>query len=107
MEALVSGILASLTWAGLVWLSPAQQMPSPKTWLGGFILFFLLNSGLWLLLNLFNLKLWLLWLVVLLLANGLLSSRLPTPIPNLWRNIVHPAIVTGMVFLLAGALGAI
>jgi len=106
-EAIACGVIASLTWAGLVWLSPEPTISEGRTWLWGMALFAMVNGSLWSVLSLLNWKFLWLWIIVFGAVNAIASGSLPTQIPPLWSRLWHPLGITTMTILLAGSLGAV
>jgi len=106
-EAIACGVMAGLTWAGLVWLSPEPVIGERRTWLWGIALFALANGLGWLLLSLLNWRFLWLWIAVFAPINAIASRSLPTQIPIWWASVWHPLVITTMTILLAGSLGAV
>ncbi len=106
-EAIACGGIASLTWAGLVWLSPEPAIGDRRTWFLGIALFAIANALGWCLLSLMNWRFLWLWILVFALINAIASGSLPTQIPPWWSRLWHPLAITTMTILLAGSLGAV
>jgi len=106
-EAIACGVIASLTWAGLVWLSPEPAIGEGRTWLWGMMLFATLNGLVWGVLSLLNWKFLWLWIIVFGTVNAITSGSLPTQISPWWSRLWHPLAITTMTILLAGSLGAV
>ncbi len=107
VEAIACGVIASLTWAGLVWLSSETPIAEGRTWWVGIGLFAVVNSLVWVVLSLLNWKFLWLWIIVFGAVNGSISRSLPTKIPSWWAGLWHPLAITTMTILLAGSLGAV
>lgn len=109
-NAIACGLLASLTWLGLVWMSPNRPIESGKGWVQGVGTVAIANILIWLVLAGLNLRLIPLWAVIFLIVNAAIA-RLIFPlcegirIPNIWALIVHPVAIAGMSVLLGGAVG--
>jgi hypothetical protein len=106
-EAIACGVIASLTWAGLVWLSPELPIQQGRTWIVGIGLFATVNALAWIVLSLLNWKFLWLWTIVFAVVNAIASRSLPTQIPPWWASLWHPLAITTMTILLAGSLGAV
>ncbi|MEE3715969.1 hypothetical protein V2H45_04315 [Tumidithrix elongata RA019] len=110
-DAIACGVLAALTWAGLVWMSPAQPIQQRLGWLQGIGSVAIANLALWLILVGIGSKLIPVWVIVLFGFNALIG-KLVFPyfgniqIPTLWSVVIHPAAIALIVVLLGGALGA-
>ena len=109
-NAIACGLLASLTWLGLVWMSPNRPIESGKGWVQGVGTVAIANILIWFVLAGLNLRLIPLWAVIFLIVNAAIA-RLIFPlcegirIPNIWALIVHPVAIAGMSVLLGGAVG--
>ena len=110
MDAIACGLLASLTWLGLVWMSPDRPIESGKAWVQGVGIVAIANILVWLALAGLNLRLIPLWIVIFLVVNAAIA-RLVFPlcegikIPHIWSLVIHPVAIAGMSVLLGGAIG--
>jgi hypothetical protein len=111
-DAIACGLLSSLTWSGLVWMSPSSPVPMAEGWLQGIGITAITNMLLWLLLS--GLKPgFLLWLIFFFVCNVLVGILLNSSvckhinIPNVWALGIHPGAIAVMNVLLGGAMGAI
>ncbi|CAN1209854.1 DUF1761 domain-containing protein [Tumidithrix helvetica PCC 7403] len=111
-DAIACGVLAALTWAGLVWMSPAQPIQKSLGWLQGIGSIAIANLAIWLILVGIGLKLIPIWILVFFGFNALLG-KLVLPyfgniqIPALWSVLIHPAAISLIITLLGGALGVV
>jgi len=110
MDAIACGLLASLTWLGLVWMSPDRPIESGKAWVQGVGIVAIANILVWLALAGLNLRLIPLWVIIFLIVNAAIA-RLVFPlcegikIPHIWALVIHPVAIAGMSVLLGGAVG--
>ena len=110
MDAIACGFLASLTWLGLVWMSPDRPIESGKAWVQGVGIVAIANILVWLALAGLNLRLIPLWIIIFLVVNAAIA-RLVFPlcegikIPHIWSLVIHPVAIAGMSVLLGGAIG--
>jgi len=109
-DAIACGLLASLTWLGLVWMSPDRPIESGKSWVQGVGTVAIANILLWLVLSVLGLRLIPLWAIVFVIVNAAIA-RLIFPlcegikIPNIWALLIHPIAIATMSVLLGGAVG--
>ncbi|BBC26032.1 hypothetical protein [Pseudanabaena sp. ABRG5-3] len=109
-DAIACGLLAGLTWLGLVWMSPDRPIESGKAWVQGIGAVAIANILIWLALAIINLRLIPLWAIVFLIVNAAIA-RLVFPlcdgikIPTIWALVIHPIAIAGMSVLLGGAVG--
>ncbi|PZO43708.1 MAG: hypothetical protein DCF19_03505 [Pseudanabaena frigida] len=109
-DAIACGLLSSLTWMGLVWMSPARPITSGKGWVQGVGTVAIANAFIWILLTVSGLRLIPLWAIVFAIVNASIA-RLVFPlyegisIPNIWALLIHPFAISVMIVLLGGAVG--
>jgi hypothetical protein len=111
VDAIVSGVISALTWAGLVWMSPGTQVLTAVAWLQGIGTIAAVNFGLWLIFAGFlsHLAFW----VILFFSVNLLISWFGLPrfpsinAPGVGTIVVQAGLIAVMNVLLAGALGVI
>lgn len=109
-DAIACGFLASLTWLGVVWMSPYRPIESGKGWVQGVGTIAIANILIWLTLAALNLRLIPIWAIVFLIVNAAIA-RLVFPlcegikIPSIWALVIHPVAIAGMSVLLGGAVG--
>lgn len=109
-DAIACGLLAALTWTGLVWMSPSRPITSSNAWLQGAGIVAIANAFIWVILAGLNLRLILLWIISFLIINAAIA-RLLFPlcqgikIPNIWALLIHPVAIASMSILLGGAVG--
>jgi hypothetical protein len=111
-DAMTCGILAALTWMGLVWMSPNRPIQSGQAWVQGVGTVATTNIVAWVLLVTLNLRSLPIWAVVFLLINIAIAGLLfplyeGIQIPKLWALLIHPLVIAIMTVLLSGAVGAI
>lgn len=110
INAIACGLLASLTWLGLVWMSPDRPIESGKGWVQGVATVAIANILIWFALVGLNLRLIPVWVIVFLAVNVAIA-RLVFPlcegirIPTIWGLVIHPVAIAGMGVLLGGAVG--
>jgi hypothetical protein len=111
-DAIACGLLASSTWAGLVWMSPDQPIQKAVGWLQGFGSVAIANLALWLILVGTGFRLLPVWGLLFFGFNAVIG-KLVFPyyeniqIPALWAVLIHPAAIALIIVLLGGALGVI
>jgi hypothetical protein len=111
-DAIACGVLAGLTWAGLVWMSPDRPIQTNVGWLQGVGSVAIANLAVWLILSVLGLKMIPVWILLFFGFNALVG-RMVFPyydtiqIPVLWAVLIHPAAIAAIVILLGGALGVI
>jgi hypothetical protein len=110
IDAIACGLLAGLTWLGLVWMSPDRPIESGKAWIQGVGIVAIANILVWLILAGLNLRLIPLWVIIFLIVNAAIA-RFGFPlcegikIPNIWALVIHPIAIAGISVLLGGAVG--
>ncbi|PZU97773.1 MAG: hypothetical protein DCE90_06750 [Pseudanabaena sp.] len=110
LDAIACGVLAAITWAGLVKMSPHQPISSLKALGQGSGSIAIANIFVWLSLVGLNLRWIPLWAFCFLMVNAAIA-RLVFPlfegiqIPLVWSVIIHPVVIALMTILLAGAIG--
>lgn len=109
-DAIACGLLASLTWLGLVWISPDRPISSGRAWVQGVGIVAITNIFTWIALVGLNLRLIPVWVISFLLMNAAIA-RLAFPlcegiqIPLIWAIVIHPILISAMGILLGGAVG--
>ncbi|MBD2176573.1 hypothetical protein H6F42_06550 [Pseudanabaena sp. FACHB-1998] len=109
-DAIACGLLAALTWLGLVWMSPERPIESGMAWVQGVGTVAVSNTFVWIVLAGFNLRLIPLWAFIFLVVNAAIAHLVfplfaGIKIPNIWSLIIHPLAIAGMCVLLGGAVG--
>lgn len=109
-DAIACGVLASLTWAALVWMLPNTFVDSAKAWMQGGFLVGAANIFVWLALIGLNLRWIPLWVFCFLMINAAIA-RLVFPlceglqIPIVWSVLIHPIVIALITVLFGGAIG--
>ncbi|OIP70470.1 MAG: hypothetical protein AUK48_13700 [Oscillatoriales cyanobacterium CG2_30_44_21] len=109
-DAIACGLLAALTWAGLVKMSHYQAISSPQAWVQGASTVAIANIFVWLTLVGSNLRWIPIWAFCFLMINAAIA-RLVFPlidgiqIPRVWSLLIHPVAIALMTILLGGAIG--
>jgi hypothetical protein len=109
-NAIACGLLAALTWMGLVWMSPNRPIASGKGWLQGIGIVAITNAFIWIVLAGLNLRLISVWAVSFLVVNAAIAYFVfplfaAIKIPNIWALVIHPLAIAAMSVLLSGAVG--
>jgi hypothetical protein len=109
-DAIAYGFLSSLTWMGLVWMSPDRPIGSGRAWVQGVGIIAISNILIWLILAWSNLRLIPLWAICFLLINSAIAGWIfaiceDIKIPKIWALLVHPLAIATMGILLGGATG--
>jgi len=109
-NAIACGLLTSLTWMGLVWMSSNRPISSGRGWVQGIGVVAISNSLLWMVLASLNLRLIPVWAVSFLLVNAAIAHLLfpfcdQIKIPSIWGLLIHPVAIAVMGVLLGGAAG--
>ena len=109
-HAIACGLLAALTWMGLVWMSNNRPIASGKGWVQGIGIVAISNTLLWMILASLNLRLIPVWAVSFLLVNAAIAHLLfpfcdQIKIPSIWGLLIHPMAIAIMAVLLGGAVG--
>ena len=109
-DAIACGLLAALTWMGLVWMSPNHPIESGKAWVQGVALVAISNIFVWIALVGLNLRWVPLWGLSFLIINVAIASLLfplceGIKIPQIWALVFHPLAIATMSVLLGGAVG--
>ncbi|MEA5489385.1 MULTISPECIES: hypothetical protein [Pseudanabaena] len=109
-DAIACGLLAALTWIGLVWMSPNRPIESGKAWVQGGGLVAIANIFVWIALVGLNLRWVPLWAICFLIINTAIASLVfplceGIKIPRIWAVVIHPLVIAGMGVLLGGAVG--
>jgi hypothetical protein len=109
-NAIACGLLAALTWMGLVWMSNNHPIASGKGWVQGVGIVAIANTLLWMILASLNIRLIPVWAVSFLLVNAAIAHLLfpfcdQIKIPSIWGLLIHPMAITIMAVLLGGAVG--
>jgi len=110
LDAIACGLLAALTWMGLVKMSPHQPINSLRAWGQGGGIVAIANIFVWLSLVGLNLRWIPLWAFCFSMINATIA-RLVFPlfeeiqIPLVWSVIIHPVAIAVMTILLGGAIG--
>jgi hypothetical protein len=109
-NAIACGLLTSLTWMGLVWMSSNRPIASGKGWVQGIGIVAIANAFVWMSLAALNLRLIPVWAVSFLIVNAAIAHLLfplcdQIKIPNIWGVFIHPVAIATMSVLLGGAMG--
>lgn len=109
-DAIACGLLAALTWMGLVWMSPSRPIESGKDWVQGVSIVAISNIFVWIALVGLNLRWIPLWAFCFLGINAAIASFVfplceGIKIPNIWALFMHPLAITTIIVLLGGAVG--
>ena len=72
-DVLACGLLASLTWLGLVWMSPDRPIGSGQAWVQGVGIVAIANMFIWIALVGLNLRLIPVWVISFLLMNAAIA----------------------------------
>ncbi|MEY3305412.1 MAG: hypothetical protein ACK5RE_15145 [Pseudanabaena sp.] len=109
-DAIACGLLAALTWMGLVWMSPNHPIESGKAWVQGVGMVAIANIFVWIALVGLNLRWVPLWAICFLIINVAIASLLfplceGIKIPRIWALVIHPLAIATMSILLGGAVG--
>ncbi len=109
-DAIACGLLAALTWMGLVWMSPNHPIESGKAWVQGVGIIAIANIFVWIALVGLNLRWVPLWAICFLLINAAIALVIfplceGIKIPNAWAFGIHPLAIATMIVLLGGAVG--
>ena len=109
-HAIACGLLTSLTWIGLVWMSKDRPIASGRGWVQGIGIVAISNTFLWIVLSSLNLRLIPVWAVSFLLVNAAIAHLLfpfceQIRIPSIWGLLIHPMAIATMGVLLGGAVG--
>ncbi|MFZ4555113.1 MAG: hypothetical protein ACOYN8_01880 [Pseudanabaena sp.] len=109
-HAIACGLLTSLTWMGLVWMSSNRPIASGRGWVQGVGLVAIANTLLWMILASLNLRLIPVWAVSFLLVNAAIAHLLfpfcdHIKIPSIWGLLIHPVAISIMAVLLGGTVG--
>ncbi len=109
-NAIACGLLASLTWMGLVWMSSDRPIASGKGWVQGVGVVAIANASTWILLSGLNLRFMALWVISFLVVNAAIAYLVfplcaEIKIPSIWALLIHPVAIAVMIVLLGGAVG--
>jgi hypothetical protein len=109
-DAIACGLLASLTWLGLVWISPDRLISSGRAWVQGVGIVAIANIFVWIALVGLNIRLIPVWIVSFLLMNAAIARWVfplceGIEIPMIWAIAIHPLLIAAMGVLLGGAVG--
>jgi|LakMenEpi03Aug12_release.lakeMendotaPanAssembly.Ray.scaffolds.fasta_scaffold291332_2 hypothetical protein len=109
-HAIACGLLTSLTWMALVWMSSNRPIASGKGWVQAVGIVAIANIFVWVVLANLNLRLIPVWAVSFLVVNAAIAHLLfpfcdQIKIPSLWGVLIHPIAIAIMAVLLGGAVG--
>ncbi len=109
-NAIACGLLAALTWMGLVWMSSDRPIASGKGWVQGVGVVAIANALIWILLAGLNLRFMALWVISFLVVNAAIAYLVfplcaEIKIPSIWALLIHPVAIAVMSVLLGGAVG--
>ncbi len=109
-NAIACGLLAALTWMGLVWMSGDRPIASGKGRVQGVGIVAIANALIWMLLAGLSLRFMTLWVISFLVINAAIAYLIfplcaGIKIPNIWALLIHPIAIAGMSVLLGGAVG--
>ncbi len=109
-DGIACGLLAALTWMGLVWMSADRPIGSGKGWVQGVSLVAIANTLIWIVLATLSLRVLALWAVSFLIVNAAIAHLVfplceEIKIPSIWAVLIHPVAIATMSVLLGGAVG--